>query len=64
MIVLVYYLNKSSNITTYEGNGRGYAGKNSLKLKIVFTSGNISNIELLKSNETYTAIIKRIKLFR
>ena len=26
--------------------------------KIVFTSGNISNIELLKSNETYTAIIK------
>ena len=32
--------------------------KNSLKLKIVFTSGNISNIELLKSNETYTAIIK------
>ena len=35
-----------------------FAGKNSLKLKIVFTSGNISNIELLKSNETYTAIIK------
>ena len=49
---------KSGNITTYEVMGRGYAGKNSLKLKIVFTSGNISNIELLKSNETYTAIIK------
>lgn len=49
---------KSGNITTYEVMGRGYAGKNSLKLKIVFTSGNISNIELLKSNETYTGMIK------
>lgn len=47
---------KSGNITTYEVMGRGYAGKNSLKLKIVFTSRNISNIELLKSNETYTGM--------
>lgn len=49
---------KNGNITTYEVMGRGYAGKNSLKLKIVFNNSNITNIELLKSNETYTSIVK------
>ena len=49
---------KNGNITTYEVMGRGYAGKNSLKLKIVFNNNNITNIELLKSNETYTSIVK------
>lgn len=48
---------KNGNITTYEVMGRGYAGKNSLKLKIVFNNSNITNIELLKSNETYTSIV-------
>lgn len=48
---------KNGNITTYEVIGRGYAGKNSLKLKIVFNNSNITNIELLKSNETYTSIV-------
>lgn len=48
---------KNNNITTYEVLGRGYSGKNSIKLKITFNNNNISNIELLKSNETYTSMI-------
>lgn len=37
--------------------GRGYSGKNSIKLKIIFTKDSITNIELIKSNETYTSMI-------
>lgn len=48
---------KNNNITTYEVLGRGYSGKNSIKLKIIFTNNSITNIELLKSNETYTSMI-------
>lgn len=49
--------NKTGIITTYEVSGRGYSGNNSLKLKIIFTGNDISNIEILKSHETYTKII-------
>lgn len=48
---------KNGNITTYEVMGRGYSGKNSIKLKIIFTKDSITNIELIKSNETYTSMI-------
>ena len=47
----------NNNITTYIVLGKGYAGKNSIKLKIVFTNNNITNIEIIKSNETYTNMI-------
>ena len=47
----------NDNTTTYIVQGKGYAGKNSIKLKIIFTNDNITNIEILKSNETYTDII-------
>ena len=45
------------NSTTYIVLGKGYAGKNSIKLKITFTNDNITNIEIIKSNETYTNMI-------
>lgn len=44
---------KDNNMTIYEVSGRGYAGNNSIKLKITFTSDNISSIEVLSSHETY-----------
>lgn len=46
------------NSTIYEVSGRGYAGNNSIKLKITFTDNNISNIEILKSSDTYIKMIK------
>ena len=45
---------KEKNITTYEVSGRGYAGNGSIKLKIIFTDDNITSIDIIKSNETYT----------
>lgn len=48
---------KNSSTTTYEVSGKGYAGKGSLKLKIIFTKDKITNIEIIKSNETYTNMI-------
>lgn len=48
---------KSNSITTYEVSGRGYAGKGSLKLKIIFEEDKITDIEIIKSNETYTNMI-------
>lgn len=48
---------KVGNKTTYEVKGRGYAGKGSIKLQIVFTDNNITNIEVLSSHETYTNMI-------
>ena len=32
----------------------GYAGKGSIKLKIIFTNNKISNIEVIRRHETYT----------
>lgn len=48
---------KSGNDTIYEVRGRGYAGNGSLKLKIVFTGNEITRIDVIKSNETYTKMI-------
>ena len=48
---------KNGNTTTYEVKGQGYAGNGSIKLKIIFTGGNISNIYVLSSHETYTNMI-------
>lgn len=48
---------KNGIITTYEVKGRGYAGNGSLKLKIVFTNDNVTNIEVLGSHETYIKMI-------
>jgi len=45
------------NNTVYEVSGRGYAGNNSIKLKIIFTGNDVTNIEVLKSYETYTGRI-------
>lgn len=44
---------KDNNRVIYEVSGRGYAGNNSIKLKITFTDDNISSIEVLSSHETY-----------
>ena len=48
---------KDGTTTTYEVKGMGYAGKGSIKLKIIFTNNNISNIEVISSHETYTNMI-------
>lgn len=48
---------KNGTSTTYEVKGRGYAGNGSLKLRIIFTNNNISNIEVISSHETYTNMI-------
>lgn len=48
---------KENNKTIYEVSGRGYAGNNSIKLKIVFTNDEISNIEIISSHETYMKMI-------
>lgn len=48
---------ENGNITTYEVSGRGYSGNNSLKLRIVFTDNQISDIEIIGSHETYTNMI-------
>ena len=48
---------KKGTSTTYEVKGRGYAGNGSLKLRIIFTNNNISNIEVISSHETYTNMI-------
>lgn len=48
---------KNNGVTTYEVSGRGYAGKGSLKLKIIFTQDKITSIEIIKSSETYTDMI-------
>lgn len=49
---------KIDNKIEYVVSGRGYAGNNSLKLKIVFARDNITQIYLLHSNETYTKMIE------
>ena len=41
----------------YEVSGRGYAGNNSIKLKITFTGSDVTNIEVLSSHETYIGMI-------
>lgn len=43
--------------TIYEVSGRGYAGNNSIKLKITFTGNDVTNIEVLGSHETYIGMI-------
>ena len=43
--------------TVYEVTGRGYAGNSSIKLKITFTGNNVSNIEVIRSHETYIGMI-------
>lgn len=48
---------KEGNTTTYEVKGKGYAGNGSIKLRIIFTNNNISNIEVISSHETYTNMI-------
>ncbi len=48
---------KEGNTTTYEVKGKGYAGNCSIKLRIIFTNNNISNIEVISSHETYTNMI-------
>lgn len=48
---------KDGNATTYEVKGKGYAGNGSIKLRIIFTNNNISNIEVISSHETYTNMI-------
>lgn len=48
---------KIGNSTIYEVSGRGYAGNNSIKLKITFTGNNVSNIEVISSHETYIGMI-------
>lgn len=45
------------NNTIYEVSGIGYAGNNSIKLKITFTGNNVTNIEVLSSHETYMGMI-------
>lgn len=48
---------KVGNNTIYEVSGIGYAGNNSIKLKITFTSDTVTNIEVLSSHETYIGMI-------
>lgn len=48
---------KVGNNTVYEVAGRGYAGNNSIKLKITFTGTDVTNIEILSSHETYIGMI-------
>lgn len=48
---------KVGNSTVYEVSGKGYAGNNSIKLKITFISNEISNIEVISSHETYIGMI-------
>ena len=45
-----------SNIV-YEVSGMGYAGNNSIKLKITFTGTEVTNIEVISSHETYMGMI-------
>ncbi len=48
---------KIGNNTVYEVSGRGYAGNNSIKLKITFTGNDVTNIEVLSNHETYMGMI-------
>lgn len=48
---------KIGNNTVYEVSGRGYAGNNSIKLRITFTGNDVTNIEVLSSHETYMGMI-------
>ena len=48
---------KLGNTTVYEVSGIGYAGKNSIKLKIVFEENEITSIEVIGSHETYIDMI-------
>ena len=48
---------KEGSTTTYEVKGKGYSGNSSIKLRIIFTNNNISNIEVISSHETYTNMI-------
>lgn len=48
---------KSGSDTIYEVKGRGYAGNGSLRVKIVFSGKDITKIDIIKSNETYTKMI-------
>lgn len=48
---------KEGNNTIYEVSGRGYGGNNSIKLKIIFTNDEVSNIEVISSHETYIGMI-------
>ena len=47
----------TNNGAVYEVSGRGYAGNNSIKLKITFTGSDVSSIEVLSSHETYIGMI-------
>lgn len=48
---------KDGNNTIYEVSGRGYAGNNSIKLRIIFTNDEVSSIEIISSHETYMGMI-------
>lgn len=48
---------KVGESTVYEVSGRGYAGNNSIKLKITFTGNDVTSIEVLSSHETYIGMI-------
>ena len=41
----------------YEVSGRGYAGNNSIKLKIIFIGSDVTGIQVLSSHETYIGMI-------
>ncbi|MBQ8192890.1 MAG: RnfABCDGE type electron transport complex subunit D [Bacilli bacterium] len=48
---------KVGNTTVYQVSGIGYAGKNSIKLKIVFENDSIKDIEIISNHETYINMI-------
>lgn len=48
---------KIGSNTIYQVSGRGYAGNNSIKLKITFTGRDVTNIEVLSNHETYMDMI-------
>ena len=48
---------KEGDNTIYEVSGRGYAGNNSIKLKITFSNDEVINIEVISSHETYIGMI-------
>lgn len=48
---------KTTTGAVYEVSGRGYAGNNSIKLKITFIGSDVTGIEVLSSHETYIGMI-------
>ena len=48
---------KVGNNVVYEVSGRGYAGNNSIKLRITFIGTDVSSLEVLSSHETYIGMI-------